>query len=142
MLLLSVWWPLYFRLFQLKPRCCRNFWNIWCVTWRVRWTPPFLVDLVYRIWKVKVSDHVNFSNLASIIIRYFLQFKVLDNVGLEVRNVFHDMSKKIWKQSDPSEALITTKLHEIEKYRIPKKSPTRQNWKCCRLGLIESVHER
>jgi hypothetical protein len=32
-------------------------------------------------------------------------------------------------------------LEKIDKYRIPKESPTRQNWKCCRLGLIEPVHE-
>jgi hypothetical protein len=30
----------------------------------------------------------------------------------------------------------------IDKYRIPKESPTRQNWKCGRLGLIEPVHGR
>jgi hypothetical protein len=43
---------------------------------------------------------------------------------------------KIWKQSDPSEALIITKSHEncrlglsdrIEKIRIPKESPTQHN---------------
>jgi hypothetical protein len=31
---------------------------------------------------------------------------------------------------------------KIDKYRIPKECPTRQNWKCCRLGLIKPVHER
>jgi hypothetical protein len=31
---------------------------------------------------------------------------------------------------------------KIDKYRIPKESPTRQNSKCCRLGLIEPVHGR
>jgi hypothetical protein len=32
--------------------------------------------------------------------------------------------------------------NKIEKIRIPKESPTRQNWKCCRFGLIEPVHGR
>jgi hypothetical protein len=31
---------------------------------------------------------------------------------------------------------------KIEKIRIPKESLTLQNWKCCRFGLIEPVHER
>jgi hypothetical protein len=33
-------------------------------------------------------------------------------------------------------------FYKIDKYRIPKEGPTRQNWKCCRLGLIESVQKR
>jgi hypothetical protein len=44
--------------------------------------------------------------------------------NLKAKMLNHDKLKNIWKQSDPSEALITTKLQEH-----------------CRLGLIESVHE-
>jgi hypothetical protein len=39
-------------------------------------------------------------------------------------------------------AIINCRQCKIDKYRIPKESPTRQNWKCCRLGLIEPVHGR
>jgi hypothetical protein len=34
----------------------------------------------------------------------------------------------------------TKKAEKIEKIRIPKESPTRQNLNCCRLGLIKPVH--
>jgi hypothetical protein len=37
---------------------------------------------------------------------------------------------------------INQLLCKIEKIRIPKESPTRQNRKCCMLGLIEPVHGR
>jgi hypothetical protein len=33
-------------------------------------------------------------------------------------------------------------LYKIDKNRICKESPTRQNWKFCRLGLTEPVHGR
>jgi hypothetical protein len=33
-------------------------------------------------------------------------------------------------------------ITKIKKNRIPKESPTQQNWKCCRLDLIELVHGR
>jgi hypothetical protein len=32
--------------------------------------------------------------------------------------------------------------YKIEKIRIPTEIPTRQNWKCCRLGLIEPFYGR
>jgi hypothetical protein len=37
---------------------------------------------------------------------------------------------------------LYSELKIIDKYRIPEESPTQQNWKCCRLGLIEPVHGR
>jgi hypothetical protein len=36
----------------------------------------------------------------------------------------------------------TSVTHIWEKNRISKESPIPQNWKCCRVGLIEPVHER
>jgi hypothetical protein len=57
------------------------------------------------------------------------------------------MQKQINKTLDiavtttfPKYKAAQIQIIEIEKYRIPKESPTRQNFKCCRLGLIVPVH--
>jgi hypothetical protein len=47
-----------------------------------------------------------------------------------------------WQVIISYKATERREILKIDKYRIPKESPTRQNWKCCRLGLIEPVHGR
>jgi hypothetical protein len=37
---------------------------------------------------------------------------------------------------------VIVSVKKKKKLRIPKESPNRQNLKCCRLCLIEFVHER
>jgi hypothetical protein len=44
--------------------------------------------------------------------------------------------------TDLASYVYNEQTNKIEKIRIPKESPKRQNRKCCRPRLIESVHRR